>query len=314
MLFVLSLPAKAQSDSEGASFGSRNWILYGGPEIGLYGHSAKGSSTSTLITGPRVGNPRISLGDLGPIISNQKRSRELVMAFLAGANFGALTPALDLRGRPRLWFNFEVANPHTSETQLARRGSPGLITFPRVAEGTFLNVPYGEGVLRGIGTSITVQLQGPQLRAGLGPSFEFSIPGDQVIRLKGAVTYSRTILDIQAQTRRMVRLNNDFGRNQTLDDFRGILLADQRTEVYHAVGPVFEIEYDPNYQWGPFGVNLYARGGGSYILNTLKTKMEQCNIAGGQPLECARWKYTQDPWAYHATAGVRLTWTPQRFW
>jgi hypothetical protein len=305
-----AFPASAQDGAHGLG----SWLLYGGPEIGAYGHSAKATSTSTPLTGPRVGNPNTTLGDLGTLVSDQQRSRELVMGFLAGATFGGLTPALDVPGRPRLFIDINISVPQTTEAQLARRGNPGQISFPRLPDDVEHGSPFGEGTLSGVGTQITAQLQGPQIHAGFGPSFEFPLPGDQLIRIKPAVMYSRTILDLKAQTRRAVRLNGQFGAQQGLEDFRFILLSDERTEVYHAIGPSFEFEYDPGLQWGPFGVTLYARGHASHFLTSLKTEMEQCNIAGGQPNECARYKYTQDPWAYRATAGVHVTWIPRLFW
>ena len=235
------------------------------------------------------------------------------MSFLSGATIGVLTPALDLPVRPRLFMEFNLSFPHSTESQFARLGNPGPLAFP-VSNGSPLPAPVGEGVLQGIGTQITAVHQGPQIHAGFGGSIEFTMRGDQILRIKPAVQYSRTILDVTGQTLRAVRLNNNAGNNQSLADFRFILLQDERTEVYHAIGPSVEIEYDPALQWGPVRFSLYARGHASYFLTSAKTQMQQCNVAGGQPNECARWKYTQDPWAYRATAGIRLSWVPKRFW
>ncbi len=110
-LFTGAIAARAQGGAEQGSHGLADWILYGGPEIGMYGHSAKATSTSTSLTGPRVGNPNATLGDLGTLVAEQQRSRELVMAFLAGATFGGLTPALDVPGRPRLFVDLNLTNP-----------------------------------------------------------------------------------------------------------------------------------------------------------------------------------------------------------
>lgn len=315
-MFACSFPVVAQSQDLAVPGvpSIHDWNVYGAPEIGVFGHSAKGSSTSTVITGPRVRPPNFTYGDLGTTISDPERSRERVMSFLAGATFGVLTPGVDVPGRPRAFMEVNVSVPQTTETQFARRGNPGRIAFPTVPGGSENSTPYGEGTLTGVGTAISAQQQGPQVHAGLGVSFEFPIPGDQLIRIKPAAMYSRTIMDIKATTRRAVRLNGDAGNNQSLADFRFILLDDSRTEVYHAAGPSLELEYVPGLQWGPFGFSLFARGHAAYTFNTLKTEMQKCNVAGGQPDECARWKYTQDPWAYRATAGIHVNWTPARFW
>ncbi|MFO0688236.1 MAG: hypothetical protein U0900_05970 [Myxococcota bacterium] len=309
--------ASAQSGLDGGVAGIpsiQDWVIYGNPEIGIFGHSAKGSSTSTQITGPRVRPPNSQYGDEGTQVSAPERSRELVMSFLVGGTFGALTPGLDVPGRPRLFMEVNLSAPFGTETQLARRGNPGKIEFPVLPPGSESTTPFGERTLSGVGTQITAQQQGPQVHAGLGASFEFPIPGDQLIRIKPAVMYSRTIVDVFAQTRRAVRLNGDTGARQGLEDFRFILLDESRREVFHSAGPSVEIEYVPGLQWGPFSISLYARGHAAYSFTSVKTKMQQCNVSGGQPNECATWKYTQDPWAYRATAGVHLNWIPKRFW
>lgn len=288
-----------------------DWYLYGAPEIAIYAHTGKGNSSSTQITGPRVVPPNSQFGDLGTAISDPERSRELVASFLAGGTFGVATPAIDVPGRPRLFLDLNVSAAQTTETQLARRGSPGQLAFPR---GARPSTAVGEGAMIGVGTQISVQHQGPQVHAGIGVSFEFPIGDEELIRIRPAAVYSRTILDIKAQVLRAVRLNQDFGNAQQLDDFRTIALQDERTEVYHASGPSLEVEYIPGLEWGPFAISVFARGHASHIFNSLKTEMQQCNTAGGQPNECMYWKYTQDEWAYRASLGVHMTWVPRPLW
>lgn len=309
--FVAASPALADGAMGGGNERVQSWSFYFGPEIAMYAHTGKGNSSSTQLTGPRVNPPNSTFGDLGTTVSDPERSRETMAAFLVGGTFGVLTPALDIGGRPRAFLDLNISAPATTEAQLARRGNPGTVGFPR---GPNPPTPVGEGALLGQGTLLSAQQQGPQIHAGLGFSVEFPIPGDQVIRVKPAAMYSRTILDLEAQLVRPVRLNNDASTNQTLADFRIISLRDQRTEVYHAAGPSLELEYLPGIDWGPFTLSLYARGHAAHILNTLKTEMQQCNDAGGQPNECVRWKYTQDRWTYRATLGVHLNWMPRAFW
>lgn len=315
---MLSMSVSASESSspdesaDGRLASQHAWFLYGAPEIGIYAHTGKGNSTSTNITGPRVNPSNGAFGDLGVQISAPERSRELVASFLAGGTVGALTPGLDLPGRPRAFFELNLSVAQTTESQLARRGNPGTIDFPSPNRpGT----PIGEGAMIGNGTQLSVQQQGPQVHAGMGISLEFPISSDgELIRIKPAAFYSRTIVDLKAQTVRAVRLNGDTGINQQIDDFRTIALQDERTEVYHAGGPSLEIEYVPGIQWGPFSISVFARGHASHIFSSLKTEMQSCNTAGGQPNECARWKYTQDPWTYRATLGVHLNWIPRILW
>ncbi len=289
----------------------RQWILYAAPEIGIYAHTGKGNSSSTQITGPRVDPDALGTGDLSMTISQSERSRELVASFLAGGTFGFLTPALDLSGHPRAFVDLNVSIPMTTETELARRANPGVLAFPR---GPRPPQPVPEGAMVGIGTQLSVQQQGPQVHAGVGVSFEIPFSDGELIRFKPSVVYSRTILDIKGQLVRAVRLNNSAGESQQLDDFRLIGLKDERTEVYHSVGPSFELEYVPGLQWGPFAFSLFARSHAGFVLNSRKTKMQQCNTEGGQPNECMYWKYTQDPVAYRATFGFHVNWVPKAFW
>lgn len=312
---MLAASARAEEASMIGDDGVRRWIFYGAPEIAIYGTTAKASSTSTEITGPRV-NPSNSLwGDLGTAVSDPERSREFVGSFLGGGTFGLLTPGIDVTSRPRVFLDLNISQPFTTETQLARRGNPGALAFPRPPRPTS---PVGEGALFGVGTTISAQQQGPQIHAGIGVSVEFPIAGDQLIRIKPAVMYSRTVLDLKGQVVRAVRLNNDVGENgpnaQTLDDFRVIALQGARTEVYHAAGPSIEVEYVPGLQWGPISFSLFARGHGARTLGESKTEMQQCNVAGGQPGECIRWKYVQDNWAYRATLGFHMSWSPRAIW
>ena len=291
---------------------AEDWTLDGAPEVAVYGHTGKGNSSSTEITGPRVDDEFLRSGDLGTTIAEPERSREDIVSALVGATFGFLTPALELPGRPRAFVDLNVSVPMTTEVQLARDGDPGKLALPRGGGSTGSTVR--EGAVDGNGTEISAQHQGPQLYAGLGVSFEVPIFDDQLIRFKPSAVYSRTILDLKTQTVRAVRLNDDSGSNQTIEDFRAIALSDERTEVYHAAGPSLEIEYLPGLEWGPFTISLFARGNASHIFNGLKTEMTQCNVADGQPEECASWKYTQDRWTYRATLGVHLNWVPRSPW
>ncbi len=287
------------------------WMIYGGPEIAIYAQTGKGNTSGTEITGPRVDPPCPGCGDLGTAVVDPIRSRETISSFLAGATFGVLTPALDLPGKPRAFVDINISSAQTIETSLARTGNPGVLAFP--SEGrSFL--PIGENAMAGGGTQMSVQQQGPQIHAGLGVSFEFPISTTEMIRIKPAIVYSRTIAEIEGLAVRPVRLNDDSGDDQQLDDFRVINLAAQFTKVYHSSGPSLEVEYFPDIKWGPLTLSVYGRAHASYSFTSPKTILQQCNTAGGQPGECVQWKYTQDRWAYRATLGVHVNWVPRALW
>jgi hypothetical protein len=307
---VSLMPSRAEAETDDSS-----WILYGNPEfLSVYAHTGKGNFSSTELTGPRVAaNQLVQNGDLGTEVEAPNRSREIIASALVGGTFGFLTPAVIVPSRPRLFLDVNVAMPATTEVQLARSGDPGKLSFPD--GGGTSGVLVTEGALVGRGTAITVQHQGPQVHAGLGVSFELPLDDERSIRFKPSAVYSRTVIDVSALTVRGVRLNTDRDTNQSLeDDFRQIRLSDARTEVYHAAGPSLEIEYVPGIDWGPFSLSVYGRGHASYILTDPVTRMQQCNVEGGQPGECADWKYTQDRWAYRASVGFHINWTPRPLW
>lgn len=288
-----------------------NWMIYGGPEIAIYALTGKGNSSGTALTGPRVDPTCPQCGDLGSNVWEHERSRDLVASFLAGGTFGALTPALDLPGKPRLFVDLNISSPQTSETSLARNGNPGKVDFPSEAR---TSPPIGEGAMSGGGSQMSVQQQGPQIHAGLGVSLEFPILDAQLVRIKPSVVYTRTITDIEGVTVRPVRLNDDANNDQQLDDFRIISLSATQRKVHHASGPSLEVEYFPNLTLGPIIFSVYGRAHASYSWTSPKSILRSCNTAGGEPDECMTWKYTQDRWAYRATLGVHLNWMPRRFW
>lgn len=310
LMSIFGAPTTSRAEDP-ASAARPTWVLYGGPEVAIYGGTGKANSSSSEITGPRVANPRPRIGDLGTLISDPERSREEVLAALVGGTFGVMTPEL-MSGpvRPRFFLDVNISAAMASEVQLARRSNPGPISINEPRSPSF---PTGEGTLLGIGTQITAQPQGPQIHAAFGPAFEFSVD-ENIVRIRPAVVYSRTVLDIKGQTKRAVRLNEDAGVNQTLDDFRLIELDDSMREVYHGAGPALEIEYEPGMKLGPFNLTLYLRAHASYLFGDLETSLQQANPDPAAPGETVSWRYEQDRWAYRAGTGLRLNWAPSTAW
>ncbi len=297
------------------------WVLSGAVEVGVFGHTAKGNADSTLISGPRIDPPRTDLGD-GPLtVIDPLAGREDVLAALVGATFEVMTPKLfSAPGRPRLFLDVNVSSALTSEVGLARDAQVGELMFPDpLVAGQIL----GEQLVVGRGTELSVQPQGPQIHAGFGPAFTVDFGTDRV-RIKPSIVYSRTMLDVSAITKRVVRLTNDIADARTLFpqlppippggnltvDYRFIQVADDQTEVYHAIGPALELEYETGNRIGPFALTLYIKGHASRIFGDLKTRFEQPNPVF--PAEIVRYQVTQDRWNYRASTGLRFRWVPKR--
>lgn len=284
-------------------------VFSGALEVGVYGYSAKGNTRGSPITGPRT--TPIPTVDLGPNIVDDLRSRDDVFAALIGGTFELMSPRLTAAvGQPRMFVDVNISAPLALEVRLARSGNPGPMALP---ETTLGGTTIGEAAIVGRGSVITVQPQGPQINAGIGTAFAIDVGEQEVLRIKPSLVYTRTILDVTAATNRAIRLPSPPPGPVDIDThFRLVELSDNFTEVYHAMGPALELEYEPGKRIGPFAITLYIKGHASRIMGDLKTKMVGTNPDPSSPNETVHWKYTQDAWAYRASTGIRLRWDPRR--
>lgn len=296
--------------AQDANFEStEHWVTSAALELGVYGHTGKGNTFGSPISGPRVANPRPN-EDLGPNLVEPERSREEVVSGLIGATWEVMTPQLTPSlGHPRMFLDVNVTSALAAEVQLAIDGDPGVMGPPDEASPSNI---VGEAAIQGRGTKITVQPQGPQVHAGIGTAFTID-RGTNRIRIKPSLVYSRTILDVSTVTHRAIRLNNDAGANFSFeDDYRTFEYKDNLSEVYHGLGPALEIEYEPGLSIGPFFLTLYAKAHASQLFGDLKTNFQGNNPDPTAPDEFVRSKYTQDRWNYRGSTGVRLRWDPMR--
>lgn len=301
----------ARADERGSLFEDpTHWVVSGALELGVYGHTGKGNIRGTPLTGPRVANPS-ELEDLGPDVVEDLRSREQILSGLIGGTFELMSPQLTASmGRPRIFADLNVTSALAQEVGLARTGEPGAMGLPSpITPGNIV----GEAAVVGRGAAVTVQPQGPQIHAGIGSAFALELP-ESVVRIKPSLVYSRTIVDISAVANRAVRLGTPQpGPFPDFDTaFRLIELSEGLTEVYHSLGPALEIEYEPGTRIGPFAITLYLKGHAARVIGDLKTKMVQTNPDPAAPGESVHFKYTQDPWAFRASTGIRLRWDPLR--
>ncbi len=307
--------ARAESARERLDGELEKWLLSAGVEVGLSGTSAEAKATGTLLTGDRATNINQLLGDEGVTVIAPLRDEADVLSALLGVNFGVMTPApFDIPSHPRLFFDVSILPALTLESSIVREGDPEAFRLPPDIPGRAAFV--AERLVLGRGTKITSQQQGVQFHAGLGVAFTFDL-GESRVRIKPSLHYSRTENKVSATANRAVRtLNEDpfvtvggrTARFRSLDSFRLISIGDSFTEVYHAAGPALEIEYVTQEALGPFAVSLFIKGVASHIFGDLKTE-----FVGSNPLipeETVRFKLKNDPWSYMATAGIRLSFTP----
>ena len=292
------------------------WQLSAGVEMGIYGTSAEGDATGTTLVGPRATNIDQLRGDEGPEVIAPLRDENDIYSAVLGGTFGVMTPApFDIASQPRLFLDVSILPALTLESSVVRDGDPGEFRLP--PDITQRAAFVAERLVLGRGTKITSQQQGVQFHAGLGVAFTFDLEESR-IRIKPSLRYSRTENKVSATAKRAVRtLNVDptvvdaDGRSmkvRSLDHFRLLSLGDNFTEVYHAAGPALEIEFLTEEAFGPFHVSLFIKGGASYIFGDLKTEFVDSNPL--YPEETVRFKLKNDPWSYLATAGIRLSFSP----
>lgn len=304
---VLGLPLVSQAapDHDGEI---DRWVYAGGLEVGIIGHTGYGRTTASDISGPRVPNPRPVFGDVdGDQILDTDSSREEIDSALVGGTFEVMSPAmLESFGRPRAFVDLNISAVFTTEVGLARDAEPGEMGLPSpIVEAQII----GENAIVGRGNKVTVQHQGPQIHAGIGTAFTFDI-GTERIRIKPSLVYSRIITDITGVGNRAVRLNDLTADLRTFENtYRTIELQDQRTEVYHGMGPALEIEYETGERIGPFRIALFLKGHATHLFGDLKTRMQQSNP--DYPDETISWKYSQDTWVYRGSTGIRFRWVPK---
>lgn len=305
----MAFGASAWSDADAHGGEIRNWVFSGGLEGGLYFDSAEASADGTPLVGPRATNIDFVSDDVSTVIRSIDDSND-VRSGLLGPNLEVMSPApFDIATHPRFFMDFSALAAITQETSIVRSGDPGeyAIPLPITRSAPFV----GERAISGTGTVVSSQHQGVQLHMGIGTAFTFDI-GEQRLRIKPSLRYSRTETKITATTRRAVRIvnadpfgpNPGDGRIRSLDSYRFVSLDDSFTEVFHSIGPALEIEYDTAVRVGPFETTLFMKGGANHLFGDLETEFLKSNP--DYPAESVSYKYENEPWTYQVSTGFRL--------
>jgi len=308
---MVAAVANADSRYSAHSGELERWVFSGAVEAGLYFDGADADFNASPLVGPRATNIGDS-DDVSDVVQSEEDSND-VLSGLVGGNLEVMTPGLrDVPSHPRMFMDLSLLGVLAAETAIARNGNPGDFGVPDAFPNAAAFI--GELILSGHGTEVTSQNQGFQLHIGIGSAFTFDF-GDERIRIKPSVVYSRTETIVSAVARRAVRIVNSdpivgSRRLRSLDSYRLIELKDEFTEVYHGLGPALEIEYETRNRIGPFAVSLFAKGAGTHLFGDLKTKFVAENP--DEPLEVVRWNYKNERWTYRVTTGIRFRFVPRR--
>lgn len=309
---ISAIAARANGETEPSAHDAEleRWVLSGGIEVGMFGNSASGEFSGSPLVGPRATNISTS-DDVSTVVRSVRGDNDLLSG-LIGPSFEVMTPSfLDVPSHPRFFLDLSLLGILTSEPSMAKFGSPGKYGLP---DQVSFSAPFiGELFVTGTGTQITSQHHGFLPQVGLGPAFTFDF-GEERIRIKPSIVYSRLETKVSAITRRAVRIVEQdpltsSGRVRSLDSYRFISLQDDQTEVYHGLGPALEIEYLTRRRIGPFATSLFLKGVATHLFGDLKTEFSASNPE--YPQETVRWKYQNDSWSYQASVGIRLSLVPQ---
>lgn len=300
------------------------WVFSAALEVDIYGQTGKGSVRGSPVGSPRLGFAPGTPGGIdagsgdetSPNVVRDKSSREQITAALVGGNFEIMTPAIaDVPTQPRFFLDAFIAVPIENDVALARDGVPDS---PLTMPDNFNRFDVvGERLVKGVGTSVVVQLQGPQLHTGIGTAFTFDIWDEHRVRVKPSFTYTRMIMDVVGRANRAVRdqlPDTSPGNTRTVEqEFRTIELSEKFREVYHGIGPALEVEYDTANRFGPFSLSIYVKGGATRLFGDLTTELTAVNpdptVVGE---ERVFWKYTQDRWVFRAGTGLRFRFLPKQ--
>jgi hypothetical protein len=273
-------------------------------EVGLQVLDGEAQLSTGPILGPPLPDEPLILDPLlnGPATVTDRASggEQMVVPFV-GLELELMAPILvEGAGAPRPFLAIGISGALGTNSDVAKTGVPGPFGLPAdLPDG-----PLVERVVLGQGARVSAEVQPLGVEGTLGLAFVTGW-GDRQLRLRPAVTYRRSEVEISGVAQRAVQQRSIPPPTQ-LDDFRLIALSDDFTEVYHSVGPKLEIEMDGP-RLGPWTLAVYLQGSATAILGDRKTELQATNGFGEQ----ARWRFEVDPWSFQVATGVRLRWTPE---
>jgi hypothetical protein len=236
-----------------------------------------------------------------------------------GGQFELMTPGLKkLPGRPRFYVAGDVSWSFGFNRDVAKEGDPGEFLFP-----PGFNVP--EASVKGQGSRATIEPEDLVVGANAGMAFSVDI-GERRLRIKPNVGYLRQELVYTGSVNRALLINTGNGSNLVVPPIQPtwgeIEIKAEDQEVYHAIGPGLELEFDAA-RAGPIMLSVFANANAYKIIAGDRTiEMEGTDtwenylpqeFGGGTQTrtESAEWKFVKAPWSYRGSVGLRFRWVPE---
>jgi hypothetical protein len=237
-----------------------------------------------------------------------------------GGQLELMTPALQrVPGRPRFYIAGDVSWSFGFNRDVAKEADPGEMELPEADD-----LRTAEASVEGQGSRATTEPEDLVIGANAGIAFTIDI-GERRLRIKPNAGYLRQELEYTGSVNRAVKISsgrNNFPQENTPATWETIKIEGRDQEVYHAIGPGLELEFDAA-RAGPFMLSLFAGANAYKIIAGDRTiefegtdTWEQNSpdeFGGGTNTrtEEASWKFVKAPWSYRGAVGIRFRWLPE---
>jgi hypothetical protein len=321
-LVVVPLAAAAQEPGPGQE-GENRWVASLATTSGVLIEQQHGSVESCLFANPADATGCPAPGSM-PLRSGSSGHTRAVAAFV-GANLEAMTPALPIPTRPRLFLSGEIVPIFASSYDLAVQGNPGCVRGPEPGdpcardEVVPRDTPFGEDAANGQGSLIETTFETLGFGANLGIAFPFSA-GERRLRIKPSVGWLS--YEVQAEGTVVDAECEPSNRCTDVDPGSGIvspgllretILTATDTQRFHAIGPGLDLEVDTG-RFGPLGTSIFLGARFYRTLGDRSMELDTVQVYGddGLPLAnqavAAHWEAELDPWMYRVGVGFRVQW------
>jgi hypothetical protein len=326
---ALPMAANAQDprlqapEERGGQASESRWVTSLAATSGVLIQQQHGSVTSCLFANPAdaTGCPAPGSTPLRPAVSGSSRA---VSAFV-GANFEAMSPALPIPMRPRLFLSGEIIPTFASDNEPAVQGDTGCVKGPELGSPCAkdqplpLERPYGEDAANGQGSVVETTYSTLSYGANFGVAFPVQVR-ERRVRIKpsvGWISYeveaSGTVVDAECEP--PTRCADVAPPHPAAGPgaLREVSLTGDDRQRFHAIGPGLDVEVDTG-RFGPLGTSLFVAGRAYRTLGDRSFEFESTQVYGndGLPLAnqavSARWETEVDPWMYRVGVGLRLQW------
>ena len=306
---------ESQAAEEAARDEKSRWVPAFGLSSGAYVQRFQGTLGASSLNCGTASDPTCSPNPFAPTASPDlfdlqpgapSTDRERVFTPFIAASLELTTPSLiDDFGAPSLFAHVDFAYTFGFTKNIAVLGAPGELTPPPPLE-------TDPRLWKGQGDSMTFKASDFQFSGGIGVTFHFDVL-DRRVRIKPSLEYMRQSAKLSGSLQRVIKtypgppaqFECSTPQNPGTG-YRCIALANEKTAVFHSIGPGLEVEVDAGRK-GPIVLALYGGAQAYAILGSNRVDLSDSNELG----ESAEWKYIANRWFFRGSVGLRFRWAPE---